>query len=283
MSGVTGSNVAGCASPPGTSIRSGPGRPHRRRWVQRADVDVMQEIKCRETSSRTRPSRRRLRGRHPRLNQWNGVAIASRSADRRRPDRLRRHARLRQGRPTADLPLEARAIGATVNGVRALEPVRAERARRSAIRTTPTSSTGSQLAAATRAGSPSIPDEPIALMGDWNIAPLDADVWDPTVFQGSRRTSRRPSARRSRVRVARPDRRRAAARARRLHLLGLQAAALPAQRGHAHRLRDRLPAVRRPGDRRLHPSERAQGRRPERPRAGRGRPRPRRDPTTTGR
>ena len=28
------------------------------------------------------------------------------------------------------------------------------------------------------------PDQPLALMGDWNVAPLDTDVWDIAVVRG---------------------------------------------------------------------------------------------------
>ena len=33
------------------------------------------------------------------------------------------------------------------------------------------------------------PDTPLALMGDWNVAPLDTDVWDPRLFEGKTHTS----------------------------------------------------------------------------------------------
>jgi exodeoxyribonuclease-3 len=28
------------------------------------------------------------------------------------------------------------------------------------------------------------PDEPLVVLGDWNIAPTDIDVWDPAKFEG---------------------------------------------------------------------------------------------------
>ena len=69
------------------------------------------------------------------LNQWNGVAIASRlpieDVEIGFPDMPG----FLKGHDGPDLPKEARAIGATVDGVRALEPVRAQRplARRPAL------------------------------------------------------------------------------------------------------------------------------------------------------
>ena len=68
----------------------------------------------------------------------------------------------------------------------------------------------------------------------------------------------------------------------RLHLLGLHAAALPPPRGHADRLRPRLPRAGRPGDRCADRPRGAQGQGRQRPRPGDrrpGRPRPRTDET----
>ena len=91
-------------------------------WMVREDVDVvaMQEIKCTEAQFPFEAFEAAgyevvLHG----LNQWNGVAIASRQPIHGCRDRLRRAARFREGGvrgPTC--PIEARAIGATVNGVR---------------------------------------------------------------------------------------------------------------------------------------------------------------------
>lgn len=113
------------------------------------------------------------------LNQWNGVAIVSRvgltdvaTSFAHQPG---------YGEPPA---VEARAIGATCGGVRVwslyipngreighphydyklrwLEALRED-------------------AAQWLAADPALP---IALVGDWNVVPLDTDVWDPTFFEG---------------------------------------------------------------------------------------------------
>ncbi|CAA9280908.1 MAG: Exodeoxyribonuclease III, partial [uncultured Blastococcus sp.] len=84
------------------------------------------------------------------------------------------------------------------------------------------------------------------------------------------RTGRFPRDRGHRVRRRRPP---VHAGARRLHVLGLHAAALPAPRGHADRLRARLPRARRPGDERADRPRGTQGQGRQRPRAGGRRPR----------
>ncbi|GGB79690.1 exodeoxyribonuclease III [Knoellia flava TL1] len=142
-------------------------------WVQRADVDVLaiQETKCREDQfPHDRFAALGYEVAHHGLNQWNGVAIASRvgleDVSRGFPD-------LPQwGEPAVE---EARAIGATCAGIRLwslyvpngrhitdphmqyklawLDTLR--------VQTQAWAETGS----------------PFALMGDWNIAPQDEDVW----------------------------------------------------------------------------------------------------------
>ncbi len=114
------------------------------------------------------------------LNQWNGVAIASRVglAD----VELGFPGVPGFGEPPA---VEARAMGATVGGVRVWslyvpngrtveDPHYAYKLRwLQALR---------DAAAGWATASP---DQPLALVGDWNIAPTDDDVWDPSVFTGT--------------------------------------------------------------------------------------------------
>ena len=93
--------------------------------------------------------------------------------------------------------------------------------------------------------------EDTALVGDWNIAPQDDDVFDIAAFATA--TPRDPAGARG-VRGlprGRVRRRGAAAHAGAggLHVLGLLPAALRAEPRHADRLHPRLALARRPGDR----------------------------------
>ena len=162
-------------------------------WTVREDVDVlaMQEIKCTESQFPYQAFADagyevELHG----LNQWNGVAIASRLGFE--DVALGFDSAPGFGKPLEDgtLPKEARALGATVNGVRvwslyvpngreldnAHYPYKLEWLAR--------------LAAETKSWLAAHPDQPFALMGDFNIAPLDIDVWDIALFQGKTHVSK---------------------------------------------------------------------------------------------
>jgi exodeoxyribonuclease-3 len=121
---------------------------------------------------------------HCGFNQWNGVAIASRVG-------IDDVAVGFDGQPTwSDKPeveaaAEARALGATCGGVRVWSlyvpngrsidsPHYAYKLQwLAALRQTAASWLGAD------------PAQPIALVGDWNIAPTDEDVWNTEFYQGS--------------------------------------------------------------------------------------------------
>ncbi|MGU3651941.1 exodeoxyribonuclease III [Mycolicibacterium sp. A43C] len=149
-------------------------------WLARADVDVlaMQETKCKDSQFPTMPfAALGYEIAHVGLSQWNGVAIASRVG-------LEDVQIGFDGAPSWQDVAEARAIGATCGGVRVWSlyvpngrtladphyPYKLEWL--AALRDAATSWTG-----------------PVALVGDWNIAPTDEDVWDPAVFEGSTHVS----------------------------------------------------------------------------------------------
>ena len=154
-------------------------------WLQRADIDVlaMQEIKCKPDQFPMKQFNDAgyevvLHG----LNQWNGVAFASRMPAE---DVEIGFAGMPGFGP--ELAQEARAIGATFNGVRlwslyvpngrTLEDPHYQYKLEWLDR----------LAAVT---SEWIEDPtPLALMGDFNIAPLDTDVWDIDDFIGATHVS----------------------------------------------------------------------------------------------
>lgn len=156
-------------------------------WLQRADIDVlaMQETKCADDQFPTMPfAALGYEVVHCGFNQWNGVAIASRVGIEDVEVGF-------DGQPTwsdspdAEAAAEARALGATCNGVRVwslyvpngrtvgsphyhykLEWLGALR------------DTASEWLAAD-------PAAQIALTGDWNIAPTDEDVWDIEFYRDS--------------------------------------------------------------------------------------------------
>ena len=112
------------------------------------------------------------------LNQWNGVAFASKIPAEDVEIGF-------SGMPEFKEVQEARAIAATFDGIRLWSlyvpngrtlddphfPYKLEWLDR--------------LAAVTAETLENEPDVPLALMGDFNIAPLDTDVWDINFFAGS--------------------------------------------------------------------------------------------------
>ena len=161
-------------------------------WLGRADIDVlaMQEIKCKESQFPFDAFREAgyevvLHG----LNQWNGVAFASRLPLEDVTVGFPSAPGFSKAEVDGDLPLEARAIGVTVDGIR-LWSLYVPNGR----------ALGdphydykldwlAKLAADTKAWMLEHPNEPIALMGDWNVAPLDTDVWPTWPFETSTHTS----------------------------------------------------------------------------------------------
>jgi exodeoxyribonuclease-3 len=161
-------------------------------FLLREDIDVlgMQEIKCTEKQFPFDPFTEagyevELHG----LSQWNGVAIASRLP--MTDVSIGFEGAPGFGKPLDDgsLPVEARAIGATVNGIRLWslyvpngreldDPHYAYKLEWLA-----------KLAEQTKHWLATEPDLPLALIGDFNIAPLDGDVWDIAVFAGKTHVS----------------------------------------------------------------------------------------------
>jgi exodeoxyribonuclease-3 len=172
------------------SIRSRVGRVVD--WLVREDIDVlaMQEIKCTPEqfpfdAFSAAGYEVELHG----LNQWNGVAFAS---------RLPLHdvtigfeTAPGFGKPLEDgsLGREARAIGVTVDGVR-LWSLYVPNGRELDNPHYPYKLEWlGNLASETKLWLANNPDQPLALMGDFNIAPFDVDVWDAAEFIGKTHVS----------------------------------------------------------------------------------------------
>lgn len=165
-------------------------------WLQREDIDVlaMQEIKCRPDQFPVEAFEQagyqlEIHG----LNQWNGVAYASRhemtDVDRGfdgmpgfgKPIKGQEEV---QGTGPNGLPLEARALGVTVGDLR-LWNLYVPNGR--GLGDPHLEYKLNWLAALKNNVSTWLeedPELPLALMGDWNIAPLEGDMGDPSFTVG---------------------------------------------------------------------------------------------------
>jgi exodeoxyribonuclease III len=156
-------------------------------WLVNADVDVlaMQEIKCKPEQFPLEPFEAAgydvvLHG----LNQWNGVAIASRLPLTDVEIGFAGQPGFAKGHEGPDAPLEARAIGATIDDVRvwslyvpngrALDDPHMDYKLRF-LRA---------LADDSARWLRENPGAALALTGDFNVAPTDADMGDPSFVPG---------------------------------------------------------------------------------------------------
>jgi len=159
-------------------------------YLRTADLDVlaMQEIKCKPEQFPVAEFEAlgyevTLHG----LNQWNGVAFAHRIPAQEVEIGFAGMPGF--GKPGKPVELEARAIGATFNGTRLWSLYIPNG------RTLDDPHYGyklewlDRLAAASAEWLEHDPDLSLALMGDFNIAPLDSDVWDISDFVGATHVS----------------------------------------------------------------------------------------------
>jgi exodeoxyribonuclease-3 len=156
-------------------------------WLVREDVDVvgLQEIKCKPEqfpfdAFRDAGYEVELHG----LSQWNGVAFASRLPMDDVTITFPTQPGFAKGQEGPDQPKEARAIGVTVEGVRLWSLYVPNGRELGDPHYDYKLDWLAALAAETEAWIAERPDQPLALMGDWNVAPLDTDVWDVSAFEG---------------------------------------------------------------------------------------------------
>ena len=156
-------------------------------WLQRSNTDVlaMQEIKCKPEQFPVAAFEAigyevNLHG----LNQWNGVAFASKILAE---DIEVGFADMPGFGP--ELAPEARALGATFDGVRLWSLYVPNGRALDDPHYTYKLEWLDRLAAATHEWLEHDPGMPLALMGDFNIAPLDTDVWDIDFFAGATHVS----------------------------------------------------------------------------------------------
>jgi exodeoxyribonuclease-3 len=156
-------------------------------WLVREDVDVlgMQEIKCKPEQFPYEAFEEagyeiQLHG----LNQWNGVAFASRLPMTDVETHFTGQPGFLKGQEGPDQPLEARAIGVTVDGVRLWSLYVPNGRALGDPHLTYKLDWLAALREDSRTWLAANEGSPLALMGDFNVAPLDADVGDPTLVPG---------------------------------------------------------------------------------------------------
>jgi exodeoxyribonuclease-3 len=176
-------------------------------WLERAEIDVlaMQETKCADDQFPTLPFfELGYEVAHCGFNQWNGVAIASRVgldhvevgfdgqpgwSSKPRGDRNRGEAG-RSGSPrqpdvaAAPEAREARALAATCGGLRVWSLYVPNGRTLDDPHYTYKLNWLAALRDTAEGWLRSDPSAQIALVGDWNIAPTDDDVWSVEFFQG---------------------------------------------------------------------------------------------------
>ena len=156
-------------------------------FAVREDIDVlaMQEIKCKPEQFPYAPFEEA--GYHVEvhgLNQWNGVAIASRlpiTDVRTAFDGMPGFAKGHEG---PDAPLEARALGVMVDGVRVWSLYVPNGRSLEDPHYLYKLHWLEQLKKSTAAELSANPDLPLALVGDFNIIPFDHDNGDPDIVIG---------------------------------------------------------------------------------------------------
>ncbi|BDV32167.1 exodeoxyribonuclease III [Microbacterium terricola] len=149
------------------------------------DVLAMQEIKCKPEQFPYEAFEEA--GYHVvahGLSQWNGVAIASREPIEDVETAFPGMPGFAKDHDGPDAPLEARAIGATVGGVKVWSLYVPNGRALGDPHYTYKLHWLEALAAHTRATLAASPDLPLALVGDFNIAPTPADNGDPAVVEG---------------------------------------------------------------------------------------------------
>jgi exodeoxyribonuclease-3 len=156
-------------------------------WVGRSDLDVvaLQETKLRDEQFPYEAFQELgYEIAHHGHSQWNGVAVLSRVG-------LKDVETEFPGMPHWGEPpaAEARALGATCGGVRVWSLYVPNGRELNSPHLAYKIDWLQRLAAAGRQWLADDPQAQIALVGDWNVAPHDEDVWDMAAFAGSTHVS----------------------------------------------------------------------------------------------
>ncbi|KHK95098.1 exonuclease [Microbacterium mangrovi] len=149
------------------------------------DVLAMQEIKCKPEQFPYAPFEEAGYEVHAHgLNQWNGVAIASRLPVEDVRTAFPGMPGFAKGHEGPDQPQEARAMGATIDGVEVWSLYVPNGRSLDDPHYTYKLDWLAALTEYTRSTLETTPELPLALVGDFNIAPTDEDNGDPTVIVG---------------------------------------------------------------------------------------------------
>jgi len=156
-------------------------------FAVREDIDVLalQEIKCKPEQFPYEPFE--AAGYHVEahgLNQWNGVAIASRLPITDVETSFAGMPGFAKGHEGPDAPLEARALGATIDGVKVWSLYVPNGRSLDDPHYLYKLHWLDELRKATAAELQAKPDLPLALVGDFNIIPLPEDNGDPDIVEG---------------------------------------------------------------------------------------------------
>ncbi len=160
-------------------------------WLLRSDIDVlaMQETKCKDTQfPYERFTEMGYEVAHVGLSQWNGVALLSRVGLENVQVGFEDQPGFSKD-PEVEAVREARAIGATCDGVKVWSLYVPNGRELADPHYTYKLEWLAKLRADAQAWLTADPQAQIALVGDWNIAPTDDDVWDPALFEGKTHTS----------------------------------------------------------------------------------------------
>ncbi|MCV7124051.1 exodeoxyribonuclease III [Mycobacterium lacus] len=154
-------------------------------WLARAEVDVlaMQETKCADSQFPTLPLfELGYEVAHVGFDQWNGVAIASRVGLEDVEVEFDGQPTW-GGKPGAAATAEARALGATCAGVRVWSLYVPNGRTLDDPHYTYKLNWLAALRDTAAGWLRDDPAAPIALVGDWNIAPTDDDVWSTEFYR----------------------------------------------------------------------------------------------------
>ena len=156
-------------------------------WLVREDVDVlaMQEIKCKPEQFPAELFEEAgyeivAHG----LNQWNGVAFASRLGMTDVETSFASQPGFLKGAEGPDQPLEARALGVTVDGIRLWSLYIPNGRSLDDPHLVYKLDWLAKLRDSTTAYMAANPTVPVAIMGDFNVIPLDSDNGDPDIVIG---------------------------------------------------------------------------------------------------